>query len=326
MQLLNADTVHRLLDYRSLMDALEAAHRETPPLLERALLQPPAESTHRDESFLVLPAWIPGRVMGVKMATVIPANARRPGERPTIHAAYQLFDGETGEPLASLDGTALTLRKTAADSGLGSRLLAPSAARTLLMVGAGALAPHLVAAHRAARPSIDRILVWNRTPERRDALVDELAAEGLNVEAVDHLANSIRDADVISCATATHQPLIHGHRLRPGQHLDLVGAFRADMRESDDDCVRRASVFVDLRLTTVDSAGDLAGPIADGVIARGDVRADLFELCSGTSTARVSDDEITLFKNGGGGHLDLFTAEYCYRRFREEQRAAGRRQ
>jgi ornithine cyclodeaminase/alanine dehydrogenase-like protein (mu-crystallin family) len=313
MDYIDANAVHRLLDYPGLIDALESAHREASPLVDRSLLQPLGDSPHADESFLVLPAWIPGRVMGVKMATVIPANAERTAGAPTIHAAYQLFDGETGIPIASIDGTALTLRKTAADSGLGSRLLARPDATTLLMVGAGALGPHLIAAHRAARPSINRVLVWNRTPAHRDALVADLRDQGIDAAAVDTPEAGVHAADIISCATAATEPLIRGTWLRPGQHLDLVGAFNPDMRESDDDCVRRAEIFVDLRLSTVDSAGDLVQPIAAGVIGRDAIRGDLYELCRGEARGRSGADAITLFKNGGGGHLDLFTAEHCWR-------------
>lgn len=323
MPFIDADTVHRLLAYPGLIDALESAHREPPPLVGRTLLQPDADSTHGDESFLVLPAWIPGRVMGVKMATVIPANASRPSRLPSIHAAYQLFDGTTGVPLATLDGTALTLRKTAADSGLGCRLLARGDARVLLMVGAGAMAPHLVAAHHAARPSIERVMVWNRNADNRDRLVDELCAQGIDAGAVDDLTEAVPHADIICCATAATEPLIRGTWLQPGQHLDLVGAFDPGMRESDDDCVRRAELFVDLPLSTVESAGDLVQPLADGVIARDDIRADLFDLCQGRHPGRSSTDAITLFKNGGGGHLDLFTAEHCHGRALADHRDAS---
>ena len=313
MDLIDADTVHQLLDYPGLIDALETAHREPAPLVGRSLLQPAADGDHGDESFLVLPAWSPGQFMGVKMATVIPANATRSAGRPTIHAAYQLFDGTTGEPLAAIDGTALTLRKTAADSGLGCRLLARAGARVLLMVGAGALASHLVAAHRAARPSIDRVMVWNRSRGNRDQVVTALREQGVAAEAVDDLAAAVPQADIISCATAATEPLIRGQWLQPGQHLDLVGSFEPGMRESDDDCVRRAELFVDLPLSTVESSGDLVQPLADGVISRDDIRGDLFDLCQGRHPGRESDHAITLFKNGGGGHLDLFTAAHCHR-------------
>ena len=174
MHVIDAETVHERLAYPGLIEALARAHRASPPWIERTLMQGPDHGVHQGEAFLVLPAWFPGRAMGVKMATVIPRNAD--AGRPTIHANYQLFDGDTGEPKANIDGTALTLRKTAADSALGSRLLSRTDSATLLMVGAGALAPHRIAAHQAARPSLRRVLVWNRTPHHRDSLVEALRA------------------------------------------------------------------------------------------------------------------------------------------------------
>ncbi len=316
MHLIDADTVHHLLDYPGLIEALAEAHRGGRPLIERCLLQAEDSESHRGESFLVLPAWLPGRSMGVKMATVMPHNGKRNRGLPTIHAMYVLFDGETGEPLTVIDGTALTLRKTAADSGLGCRLLAREDAGTLLMVGAGALAPHLITAHRTARPSLDRVLVWNRTAENRDKLIELLHAEDIEAEPVDKLADAVPRADVISCATGSMEPLIRGEWLQAGAHLDLVGSYNASMRESDDECVRRASLFVDYRGSTVEAAGDLVQPITDEVIDADDIEADLFELCNGTHKGRRDDEEITLYKNGGGGHLDLFTAEYLHERHR----------
>ena len=308
MHVIDAETVHERLHYPGLIEALERAHRDSPPWIDRTLMQAPDHGVHQGEAFLVLPAWFPGRAMGVKMATVIPRNAD--AGRPTIHASYQLFDGDTGEPRANIDGTALTLRKTAADSALGSRLLSRSDSGTLLMVGAGALAPHLIAAHQAARPSLHRVLVWNRTPHHRDSLVEALRAEEIDAEAVDSIADAIPEADIICCATGTMEPLIKGQLLQPGQHLDLVGSFNPSMRESDNDCVRRARLFVDFRASTVDAAGDLFHPITDGVIEESDVVADLFELCGGRQSGRGNEAEITLFKNGGGAHLDLFAAEH----------------
>lgn len=312
MHVIDAETVHELLAYPGLIEALARCHEDTPPAIERTLMQAPDHGIHQGESFLVLPAWFPGRVMGVKMATVLPRNAE--AGRPTIHASYQLFDGHTGEPKANIDGSALTVRKTAADSALGSRLLSRPDAATLLMVGAGAMAPHLIAAHRAARPNLRRVLVWNRSTHNRDDLVEALRAEEIDAESTDDLADAVAEADIVCCATATMEPLIRGEWLCPGQHLDLVGSFNPSMRETDDACVRRARLFVDFRPSTVEAAGDLFHPITDGVISEADVLADLFDLCSRRHRGRRDDTEITLFKNGGGAHLDLFTAEHVVER------------
>ncbi len=178
------------------------------------------------------------------------------------------------------------------------------------MVGAGGLAPYLVAAHRAVRPSIDRVLVWNRTPRRADALV----SAGIAHERVDDLDAAVATADVICTATMSKDPLVRGELLRPGAHVDCVGAFLPDHREVDDDVVRRARIFVDARLATMHEDGDLVIPLAVGVITEDHVLADLYELCRGEHPGRTDPDEITMFENGGGGHLDLMVAQHIWRR------------
>jgi ornithine cyclodeaminase len=246
--------------------------------------------------------------MGSKLITIMPDNPDRTG-LPAIQALYALFDGRNGSALAAIDGTALTYRKTAADSGLGSRLLSRRGAKVLLMVGAGGLAPYLVAAHLAARPSLDTVLVWNRRMDKAGTLARSLAATGI---AASELEPAVRQADIISCATASTAPLIDGRWLKPGAHLDLVGSFTPDMRECDDACVERARLFVDSRWFAIDQTGDLGDPIRRGIIARDRIEADLFELCPGSLEVERRPDDITLFKNAGGPHLDLFTALHIW--------------
>lgn len=308
MRMIDADTVHRLLDYPGLVDALAQAHAGPEPLTGRCLLEPGPGAPDAGAALLVLPAWLPGAFLGVKMATVQPANAG--SVRPTVQAVYQLFDSASGAPLAVIDGTALTLRKTAADSALGSRCLSRPGLRTMLMIGAGALAPHLIAAHRVARPTIERIDIWNRSTPARDALVEQLRASGLDARAAPDLASALEQAELVSSATSSTTALVCGARLRPGTHVDLVGSFTPAMRECDDDTVRRGALFVDHRSTTVGVCGDLAQPLARGVIRESDIRADLFELCGGRHRGRVDAAQITVYKNGGGAHLDLFTASH----------------
>ena len=314
MRVIDAASIHRLLDYGALVEALAVAHRQAPPLIGRSLLMPPAGAGRAGEGFLVLPAWAHGRAFGVKMVTILPGNAAIPDGPPSVQAVYQLFEGRTGQPVAVLDGTALTLRKTAADSGLGASLLARQDVRTLLMIGAGALAPHLIGAHLAVRPSLARVLVWNRSAPRRDRLLADLAARGIAAEAADDLETAVRTADVISAATMATEPLVRGAWLKPGAHVDLVGAYQPTMRESDDEAVRRARIHVDYRGSTVEEAGDLTQPLAAGVIGEADILGDLFDLCQGRAPGRRAADEITLYKNGGGSHLDLFSAEFLVQR------------
>jgi len=309
MNVLGAEDVHRLLDYPSLIAALAGAHRQTAPVTSRLFLEAADEHRPAGEGFLVLPAWSNGRDFGTKLVTLLPDNAVKENGYPTVQAIYPYFDGETGAPTAVIDGTALTLRKTAADSALGSSMLSRSDAKTLLMVGAGALAPHLIAAHRAARPSLEKVVVWNRTPERRDTLVAALQ-DDLVIDAATNLEDAVRRADVISAATMATEPLIYGSWLQPGTHVDLVGGFTPEMRESDDEAIVRASVFVDCFETTVGVAGDIVQPMEAGVLAESDIRSDLYGLCRGDHPGRSEADEITLYKNGGGAHLDLFTARH----------------
>jgi ornithine cyclodeaminase len=304
LPIIGAATVARLLPYGDLVDALEAGHHQPAASVRRIVFG----REGGDASFLALPAWGPAGPFGVKLVTVFPANTAC----PSVQALYVLFDGEDGSPVALIDGTELTYRKTACDSALGSRFLSRVDARTLLMVGAGGLAPHLVAAHRAVRPSIERVLLWNRTTARAEAIADSLGAE-----VVGELGAAVAEADVVCTATMTTTPLIEGRWLRPGTHLDLVGAYLPDRREVDDEVVARAELYVDTREVTMAECGDLAIPLAAGVIAADDVRADLFQLCRGEVTGRTDPAAITLFENGGGGHLDLMAAQLLWRRYQE---------
>jgi ornithine cyclodeaminase len=310
MKLIDADTVHRILDYRPLVEALRAGHRKGVDGVERLLMTQPARGGATDY-FLALPAWQRGEALGIKLVTVFPDNASA-ASPPTIQSVYVLFDGRDGRPLAYIEGTPLTLRKTAADSALAADYLARRDAETLLMVGAGNQAPYQIMAHVAVRPSLRRVLIWNRTPERARHLAAQLKLDGIGVDAVDDLAAAVPAADVISCATMSTVPLVRGAWLKPGTHLDLVGGYTNDMREADDEAVRRARVFVDTRWFTVGHCGDISGPMASGALVESGIAADLFELCTGKHPGRRTDDEITLFKNAGGSHLDLMTARFLY--------------
>lgn len=305
MRVVGADDVHRALDYPALIDALAAQFRagaET-PLRHHHAIEVPGGA---DATLLLMPAWQPGGALGVKLVTVFPDNGQR--GLPAVQGVYLLLDGMTGVPRALIDGPALTARRTAAASALAARHLARPDARRLLMVGTGALAPQLVRAHVAARP-IAEVAIWGRTPEKAERLAQDLAAAlpGVALRPVRHLAEAVPAADIVSCATLATAPLVRGVWLRPGQHLDLVGGFRPDMRETDDDAVRRARVFVDTRAGALKEAGDIVQPLKAGIIAERDIQGDLFELARG-ATGRRDDDEITLFKSVGTALEDLAAA------------------
>lgn len=307
MRYVSAEEIHRVLTFERLVEAMEAGHRR--PRIATRDVSLGEEKSH----YFVRSAFDPGRVLGSKLYTSFPENltARSPGQPalPAVQAMYVLFDGSNGRPLAVLDGTAITWWKTAGDSALGARLLAPASPRTLAVVGAGAIAPWLVRAHRFARPSIDRVLIWNRTSGRAEDLADRLRAEGIPAEWTTELERAVRQAEVVVSATRSHVPLIRGAWLQPGAHLDLVGGYTPETREADDEAVRRARIYVDRRESAFDGVGDILQPIARGVIREADVLGDLYDLVGGGTLGRLGPHDVTLFKNAGGGHLDLMTAQ-----------------
>lgn len=310
------EVVHRVCDWGSLIDHLAIAHRSPPPCVERLLLQQPGAGDLPD-AFLLWPAWQPGEALGIKLVTSFPANPAEHG-LPAVQAVYVLFDGRDGRPTHVIDATAMTYWKTAADSALGARFLARKDSQTLAVLGAGALAPWLVRAHRAVRPSLNRVRIWNRSPAKAEALAAALCGEGLEARAVTSAEEAVAEADIVTCATSARAPVLYGAWLKPGAHVDLVGGFTPEMRESDDETVRRAKIFVDSRWFTIGVCGDLVQPMQAGVIGEDAVCGDLFDLCTGRVYGRTDADEITLFKNGGGAHLDLMTAQYVAARLRAD--------
>ena len=313
MRFIDSDQVHTLADFPGLIEALNQYHGEDTDAMEDLMLTQTLDSANANH-LLIRAAWSHGRSVGIKLVTVFPDNPSQSPDLPAVQAIVVLFDGIDGRPVAIIDGTALTYRKTAADSALGARYLCSPTAKTMLMVGAGGLAPYLIQAHHAVRPSLDTVLVWNRTHERAIKLAQMVAESGLHVAVVDELADAAARADLICCATASTRPLIHGEWLKPGVHVDLVGAYTTELREADDDVFRRSCVFVDSRVTTIEVLGELMIPIANGVITPSDILADLYDLARGRHPGRRTPQEITVYKNGGGGHLDLMTARFLLER------------
>ena len=253
---------------------------------------------------LVMPAWLPGHAYGVKVVNVAPDNAAL--GLPAVHASYTLFDARTGVPLALLDGSTLTHRRTAAASALAASFLARADARRLVLVGAGQIARLLPQAYRVLRP-IGQVVVWTRRPAQAEALAATLRREGFDASSSPVLAPALEGADVVCCATLATEPLLHGEWLGAGSHLDLIGSFTPAMREADDACLRGARVFVDTEEALVKS-GDLLGPIQRGVLAAADVQGTLAELCRGERTGRISQGERTVFKSVGSALEDLAAA------------------
>ncbi len=310
MRIIPAAEVDAALDYESLVERLRQAFRRdiTVPLRHHHSI---AGDGGEPATLLLMPAWQAGRHIGIKMVTVFPENSAR--GLPAVMGAYLLLDGRTGSPLALIDGPALTARRTAAASALASTYLSRPDSERLLMVGTGALAPHLIAAHAAVRP-IHNVLIWGRTEEKAVKLAKRLDRPDFRVAATTDLEAAARGAQIISCATLSTTPLIAGDWLQPGQHLDLVGGFRPDMRETDDTAIRRARVFVDTRTGAAAEAGDIVQPIDSGILDPADIAADLFELTRGERAGRRYYDQITLFKSTGTAIEDLAAAELVVER------------
>lgn len=300
--------VAALLPHAALIEALESAFASD-------VIAPLRTHHTMDASgstLLQMPAWSAGAYFGVKLATVCPANAAR--DIAVVQAVYVLGDVATGRFLGVFDATELTRRRTAATSALASRLLSRPDSRRLLVVGTGALAPHLVAAHRTVRP-LTEIAVWGRNPQRAAALAAALPAmDGATVRVVDDLRAAVAWADVVSCATSSHEPLVLGEWLRPGQHLDLVGSYLPTMREADDLTVQRATIYVDSYAAALVEAGELVIPLRTGALQRDAIRAELSELVRDPVRRGRRDGDITLFKSVGLALEDLAAATLAFRR------------
>lgn len=282
------------LDWLALTDALEAGHDKPKATVEDVFL-------YRDpDTLLNRSAWIDGMGLAIKCATIFPEN--KAADTPMIHGAVNLFSDADGQLEAILDFHLVTKWKTAGDSLLAARKLARPDSKRILIVGAGTVGRSLWQAYGAAFPDAE-FTVWNRSPEG----AVQFAKDCEGVAVADDLEAAIKAVDIVTSATMTTEPILKGDWFQPGQHIDLIGAYRPDMREVDDATLQRARIFVDSYATTMGHIGELKIPLAEGAIADGDVLADYYEM---DQFQRQSDDEITLFKNGGGAHLDLMTSRY----------------
>ncbi|MDO0944433.1 ornithine cyclodeaminase family protein [Chromohalobacter israelensis] len=312
----NAEQVAEALPWPALINALDDifTREVNSPIRHHHHL---AVSGDPDATLLLMPAWMENRYLGVKQVNVFPGNTAR-GE-PGLTGHYLLSCARTGHHLAQFEANELTSRRTAAASALASRYLSRDDAEVLLMVGAGRMARRLVPAHAAVRP-IKRVRVWDLYPESSATLVTELLEQGYQAEQVTDggLREAAGSADIISCATLSQTPLIHGEWLSPGTHVDLVGSFTPAMREADDTVMRRGHVFVDTRAGALAESGDLIASIASGAISEADVLADFFDLCarrhSGRSELSDPDQAMTVFKAVGASCEDLAAAIAAYER------------
>ena len=312
MRVVTAAEIDRVLTYPALIEALREAFR--------ADITVPVRHHHAvgNAMLLLMPAWsatdeatAEPSFLGTKIVTVFPDNGKI--SKPAVLGSYILMSGATGEPLAVMDGTSLTRWRTACASALAASYLAREDAAHLVMVGTGALAPYLVRAHASVRP-IRRVTLWNRTRGNAVKAAFALAVGGIEPEIADDLEAAVRDADIVSCATLSAEPIVRGKWLKKGTHVDLVGGFTPKMREADDDAVRKSRVYVDTRTGAVKEAGDITQPLKSGALKKDAIRGDLYELCGGKAKGRTSASQITLFKSVGTAVEDLAAAMLVWRK------------
>lgn len=306
--LIDALTVEQLSPMPELMTALRCAFAnggyESPPRY--------AHDMSGTSSLLLMPSWNESSRLGVKIVNVDRVA------RPSVRSSYVLLDRATARPLAVLDGATLTRRRTAAASALAATFLARPDSRCLLLLGTGAMIPALIEAYTSSFP-IETILIWGRDPQNAATAVAQARAKDINANAVTDIGAALAEADIVSSATLATSPLIHGADLRPGMHVDLIGAFRPEMCEADGVCFARSLVFVDTYAGAMDEAGDLLQAIAGGHLRADAIAADLAALCQQKHAGRGNDrDAITLFKSVGAALEDLAAAELVLEKWQQQ--------
>jgi alanine dehydrogenase len=313
VRFISAAEIDKGFDFPALIDGLEAAFRADITIPERHHHYIPRARPEHEATILIMPAWTGGDAesfVGIKVITIFPENLAK--NIPSLTGNYLLLAGDSGLPLAVLDGGILTRWRTAAASALAAKYLARENASTHLIVGAGALSIYFARAHASVRP-IQQTLVWNRTQARAEKTAAEMNKFGLNARTVANLEQAVGEADIVTCVTGAEKPVLMGKWLKPGVHVDLVGAFKSSMRESDDEVIRRSRIFVDTH-HALHEPGDLIEPLRDEVISETDIQGDLFELCRSEVKGRGGAEEITLFKSVGTALEDLAAAILAWKR------------
>ncbi len=301
-QLLTYEECESAVSWPGVIDALRRGHKLARP--QQGDLRLGSDGAQ----LLSRAAHIEGLGFVIKGESVFPGNVQK--GLPSIQGAVLLYAPHCGSLRAVIESRLVTQYKTAADSVLGAHYLARPNSRHLVIIGAGMVASTLARAYDAAFPSLERISIWSRRPEQAQALAATLDNIRSQVTAVVDLPKAVEQADIVSAATMSQQPVLLGRWVRPGTHVDLIGAYTPDMREADDNLIASSLVYVDYVDTVVDQIGELMQPIKSGVITRDHVRGDLYDLVAADRPSRQSEDQITLFKNGGGAHLDLIVADY----------------
>lgn len=292
--------VEASLNWLELLTQLTEGHKLPKAKIKDTLI------TRRDDTLLSRVAWIDGLGQLVKTATIFPKNNKK---KSIINGSVSLFSDQTGELEAFIDFHLLTKWKTAADSLLAAKHLARKNSNNILLVGSGNMSLAMLAAYKSIFPEAS-FFVWSRTSRNAAHF-----AEKNSINVVKSLRGAVRSADIVCTATMSAEPLIKGDWLQAGQHIDLIGAYRPDMRELDDNAIKKGKIFVDSYETTVQHIGEIKLPLQSGVIKNSDILADFYSL---DQFKRSSPSDITIAKNGGGAHLDLMTAKYILNKWKEK--------
>ncbi len=310
MNFISAESISSLLDWDGVLDAMHTAHLGPRPVGDGFFLG--------DAEFGLLGRGVilPGAGAGLKIASICPANCHATPPRPVEDAAYVVIDEETKSISAILDGPEISRWKTPADSVLAGRRLSREDSSVLLVLGAGPIAKSLLEAYLHIRPGIREVLLWNRTSEKHHETHALLTSRGINAQIVQDLDSAVSSADIIASATSSETPLIFGEFVKPGTHIDLLGGYRPDMQEADSSALANARIYVDDRSTAMES-GDIQIPLQAGVISRDQIEGDLYDLCQDSSFVRYQED-ITVYKNAGGAHIDLIVSQYVLSRLNKK--------
>lgn len=313
IQLISDDFIEKNCDFATLIDALREGFSNTDievPMRHHHDFSNPEEN--KDSTLLLMPAFNPGKDLGVKIVTVSPNNGKY--DLPAIQGTYIYLDAHKGNIKAILDAKSLTTKRTAATSALASSYLSRVDSSSMLMIGTGALSINLILAHTSVRP-IKQVYIWGRNVQKAQEVVGALKGFPFACTVVKNIEDVIATVDIISCATLSPTPLVLGKWIHAGQHIDLVGAYKKDTREADDEAISKSSVFIDTYQGGLKESGDILIPLTNGIITKESIKADLFELCANAKEGRTSDAEITFFKSVGHALEDLVAASYFYHLF-----------
>lgn len=310
---INANFIEQHTNYPELITALQEAFAEKSTLVPmRHHHDFPNAAANTDSTLLLMPAWNSSSNAGVKVVTVSPENAQF--NLPSIQGIYIYLDVATGGLKAIMEAKSLTAKRTAVASALASSFLSRKDSDSLLMIGTGALSKNLIQAHASVRP-IKQVYVWGRNYKKAQNICKELQNESFQIHAIQNIEEKVSEVAIVSCATLSETPLVLGKHLCKGQHIDLVGAYKVNMREADDETIQKSSVYIDTFEGGLKESGDIVIPLQSGILNTTDIKADLFGLCTENTYKRISDQEITLFKSVGHAMEDLAAANYYFKQY-----------